>query len=44
MLLIEINFESINGKKEDFNASTPDTPKTIKNITSIFTAFGYFTK
>jgi hypothetical protein len=42
--LIEINFESIKGKKEDFKARTPETPKTIKNITRIFTALGYLTK
>ena len=41
---MDINFESINGKNDDFNASTPEIPKTIKNITRIFTAFGYLTK
>jgi len=39
-----MNLESIKGKKDDFNASTPEIPKTIKNITRIFTAFGYLTK
>ena len=41
---MEINLESMRGKKDDFKAITPEIPKTIKNITNMFTAFGYLTK
>ncbi len=44
MAFIEINLESISGKKDDFRAITPEIPKTIKNITKMFTALGYLTK
>ena len=39
-----MNLESIKGKNDDFKLITPEIPKTMKNITKMFTALGYLTK